>query len=102
MQTNEVTEVFLNKLNEKLINKEIKIEDSSEITKIVGEIFINNVLEMFPDLLEFNIKTVLQDNIILVKIETGSELTLVDIIIPVKNNHEILTINNVLISIKNM
>lgn len=95
---------FLNKLKEKLLNKQFKMGGKfpPEIPKSVGEVFILNLLEYFPNVSEFDVKPIVQGNILLVKVEANKETTLVDVILPIKIDEEILTINNVLVSVKNM
>lgn len=95
---------FLNKLKEKLMDKQFEMGGKfpPEIPKSVGEVFILNLLEYFPNVSEFDVKPIVQGNILLVKVEADKETTLVDVILPIKIEDKILTINNVLVSVKNM
>lgn len=99
-----IEEEFLIKLKEKLLDKKYEINSNFtyQIAQEIGSIFILDLMKHFSELNEFDIKSIINDNILLIKIETEKEITLVDIILTTIRNHEILTINNILISIKNM
>lgn len=104
MSLKEIETNFLNKLKEKLLNKQFEMNGKfpPEIPKSVGEVFILNLLEHFPKVSEFDVKPIIQGNVLLVKVEADKETTLVDVILPINILENKLTINNVLISIKNM
>lgn len=100
----EIENDFLIKLKDRLMNKEFTMGSKfpPEIPKTVGEVFILNLLQYFPEVTEFDVKPIVQGNVLLVKVEANKETTLVDVILPVKISEGILTINNVLASVKNM
>lgn len=95
---------FSNKLKEKLLNKQFDMTGKfpPEIPKSVGEVFIIHLLEHFPKVSEFDVKPIVQGNVLLVKVEADKSTTLVDVILPINISDNKLTINNVLTSIKNL
>lgn len=95
---------FSNILKEKLLDKQFEMSGKfpPEIPKAVGEAFILNVLEYFPNILEFDVKPIVQGNILLVKVEADKELTLLDVILPINISNKTLTVKEIITSIKNL
>lgn len=95
---------FLEKLNNGLLNKTFEKEDKfpAEIPKQVGEAFIMELLEHYPGVMEFDVKPIMQERIILVKVEGDNDTTMADIIMSIQVEDNSFTIKNILVSLKNL
>lgn len=100
----EVENKFLEKLNNKLLNKTFERGETfpADIPKYVGETFIIDLLGYYPGVMEFDVKPKMKGNVILVKVESNNETTMADIIMTIELTESTLTIKNILVSLKNL
>jgi len=104
MDSKKLVNIFLEKLNDKLLNKTFQRVDNfpEDVPKAVGETFINELLGYYPGVLEFDVRPIVKGNIILVKVEGDKELTMADTIMSIDLTENSLTIKNILVSLKNL
>ena len=60
------------------------------------------LLEHYPGVMEFDVKPIMRESIILVKVEGDNDTTMADIIMSIQVEDNSFTIKNILVSLKNL
>lgn len=99
-----IEKIFIDEIKDKLKDKEFIFNGKFplEIPCIVGNCFALKIFQFYENLTEYDVKPLVRQNILYIKISTNNDTKiLADILITTNIENDLLTIKDVLVSLKN-